>query len=187
MSIGIRIPALDPERGESYETSTHPGPHGVYHASVTGPFVRITGDPFALQELGQALIDAGASALFATDLRVDQAGPLQNLTAAQVDLSGQSPERVVAYEAWVNTTLVWGTAGETMLPVGPNDWIGNSDGTATAQLDDDTALHFTDSHLRVRSRCRHGHHHETTLTRPAQLADTRREAEGCPGHEDRTA
>ncbi|MFJ2752750.1 hypothetical protein [Streptomyces sp. NPDC087297] len=187
MSTAITVPVLDPEQGESYETSTHPGPYGMYNASVTGPIGTITGDPFALQELGQALINASASAIFATTLRVDQAGPLEDLTAARVDLTGQTTEQVIAHEGWINTATVWGSAGDAMLPVGPNDWTGNSDGTATAQIDDDTDLHFADGRLHVRSRCRHGHHHETTLTHPAQLADTRREAAGCPGHEDRTA
>ncbi|MFD6534873.1 hypothetical protein [Streptomyces goshikiensis] len=187
MSIGITVHALDAEQGESYETSTHPGQHGVYNASVTGPYLRISGDPVALQELGQALINASASASFAAELRVDKTGPLKDLTAEQVDLSGQGPEQVLAYEGWVNTTLVWATAGNDLLPVGPNDWTGNSDDTATAHLDDDTDLHFAHGHLHARSRCRHGHHHETTLTQPDHLAAVRREAAECTGHEDHPA
>ncbi|MFZ3475248.1 hypothetical protein ACODT3_42920 [Streptomyces sp. 4.24] len=187
MTSGITVHALDTDRGESYEISTHPSEHGMYNASVTGPRVHISGDPFALQELGQALLNASTNAFFAFELRVDKAGPLEDLTAAKVDLSGQSPEQILAHEGWINTTVVWGNAGNSLLPVGPDDWTGNSDNTATARLDHDTDLYFAAGHLHARSRCRHGRRHQTTLTLPEHLAEVRREAADCPGHEDHPA
>lgn len=187
MSIGITVHALDADQGENYEISTHAGQYGMYNASVSSPLVRISGDPFALQELGRALLNASESAFFAIRLRVDKAGPLEDLTGEKVDLSGQILEQVLAHEGWVNTTNVWATAGDSMLPVGPDGWTGNSDGTATARLDEDTDLHFAAGYLHARSRCRHGHRHQITLTLPDHLAEIRREAADCPGHEDHPA
>ncbi|MCF1592435.1 hypothetical protein [Streptomyces muensis] len=187
MNGTISVTALDPDRDEHYEVDTRPGQHGMYQGVVTGPFGAIEGDPYALQELGLALLTAAASADFAARLRVDQAGPLNPLEAPTPDLSEQSPGQAAAYEAWTNTTLVWGTAGNDNVPVEPGDWTGDEDGNAIALVDDFTDLHFTDGCLHARSRCRHDHIHTKPLKHPDDLAAVRREAEECTGDEDLTA
>ncbi|MFD5882578.1 hypothetical protein [Streptomyces yangpuensis] len=187
MSTAITVPTFNPDQDETYKIDTRPGPYGMHHGIVTNPLLTITGDPLALQALGRALIDAADVAFFATTLRVDRPGPLQNLTGEPIDLSGQTPEQAIAHEGWANTVLVWATAGDDQLPVTRSDWIGNADDTAAAQLDDTTDLHFADGLLQAGSRCSHGHRHHTTLTHPDQLAGIRREAADCPGHEEPTA
>ncbi|MFF2571142.1 hypothetical protein [Streptomyces sp. NPDC058084] len=184
MSHIITVPALDPDSDEPYEIDTRPCAYGMYEGVVTGPLGSIAGDAFALRQLGLALLAASASADFATTLRVDEAGPLSAHEAGVPDLSEQSPAQAAAQEGWMNTVLVWATAGDAMLPVEPSDWVGDNDGTATALVDDATDLHFSDERLHARSRCRHAHIHRTTVEHPADLAAVRRRAEECTGDED---
>ncbi|WP_333745542.1 hypothetical protein [Streptomyces sp. IBSBF 2950] len=185
MNGTISVNALDPDSDERYEVDTRPGKYGMYEGVVTGPFGTITGDPYGLQQLGMALLAASASADFAARLRVDQPGPLNPNEAPTPDLSEQSPAQAAAYEGWTNTTLVWGSAGDVMLPVEPGDWAGHDDGTAFALVDDFTDLHFADGRLHARSRCRHDHIHTKPLKHPDDLAAVCGEAEECPGHEER--
>ncbi|MDX3165957.1 hypothetical protein PV516_19405 [Streptomyces scabiei] len=184
MNGTITVAALDSD--EQYEIDTRPGAYGMYEGIVTGPLGTISGDAYGLQQLGLALLAASASADFATRLRVDQPGPLHPDEAPTPDLSEQSPAQAAAYEGWTNTALVWGSAGDDMLPVEPSDWTSDEDGTAIALVDDFTDLHFADGRLQARSRCRHDHIHTQHLKHPDDLAAVRREAEECPGDEDRT-
>ncbi|MER5302197.1 hypothetical protein ABT039_22440 [Streptomyces lasiicapitis] len=185
MNGTIVVAALDPDNGERYEIDTRPGELGMYEGVVTGPFGTITGDPHALHELGQALLTAATSAKFAADLRVDELGPLRHVEPSRVDLSGQSTAQTAAFEGWINTVMVWGTAGDAMVPVEPGDWAGDDSGTAVALVDDFTDLHFADGRLYARSRCLHEHIHRKALAHPDHLAAVRREAEECPGDEDK--
>jgi hypothetical protein len=159
----------------------------MYEGVVTGPNGTISGDPYALQQLGLALLTASASADFASRLRVDELGPLNPREAPTPDLTDQSPEQAAAYEGWTNTMLVWGSAGDQVFPVEPDDWTGGEDGTAIALVDDFTDLHLTGGQLYARSRCRHDHVHTQPLKHPDDLTAVRRAAEECSGDEDSTA
>ncbi|MCZ0983880.1 hypothetical protein O1L60_44765 [Streptomyces diastatochromogenes] len=185
MSRTISVPVLDPDSDAPYDIDTRPGPYGMYEGVVTGPLGSITGDALALRQLGLALLNASASADFATLLRVDQPGPLSVHEGTIPDLAEQSPAQAAAREGWMVTVLIWGSAGDALLPVEPGDWIGDDDGTATALVDDFSDLHFANEQLHARSRCRHAHIHRTTVEHPDDLAAARRQAEECTGDEDR--
>ncbi|MFF4409892.1 hypothetical protein [Streptomyces sp. NPDC001404] len=179
----IALVALDPEAGEIYEIDTRRSGLGLYQGTVTGPFGTITGDPYALQQLGQALQNAAASAGFALVLRVDECGPLQPDEPPTPDLTSTSDAAAAAHEAWGSTVLIWARAGACDLPVERSDWTGDGHPcAATAVVDEVTDLHFADGQLTVRSRCRHGRVHRRQLEHPDDLADARHEAEYCPGH-----
>ncbi|MBI0314733.1 hypothetical protein JBF12_17395, partial [Streptomyces javensis] len=113
-------------------------------------------------------------------------GPPHPDNAVTLDPAEQSPAQAAAYEGWTNTALVWGSAGDDMLPVEPDDWTGHDDGTAIALVDDFSDLYFGDGRLHARSRCRHHHVHTKPLKHPDDLAAVRREAEACQGDEDST-
>lgn len=102
------------------------------------------------------------------------------------DLSARSTAWSLARQGWINTVLVWATAGDAMFPAQPGDWNGDDD-TATALIDDLTDLHYADGQLHARSRCRHAHIHHKPVQHPNDLAAVRREAEQCPGDEDPSA
>ncbi|WP_435245177.1 hypothetical protein [Streptomyces tendae] len=179
----IDLSALD--TGQEYHVETRPGTFGMYDGVVTGPHGSITGDPYALHQLGMALIAASGSALFAAQLRVDTPGPLNPLEAPVPDLDQLTTGQATAHEAQINVLAVWMEAGVADLPVENGDWIGDDD-TATALVDDFSDLHFADGHLHARSRCRHDHIHRTTVAHPDDLAAVRRRAETCTGDEDFT-
>lgn len=180
----IALSALD--TGQQYDVDTRPGTLGMYEGVVTGPLGRITGDAYALHELGMALIAASGSALFATQLRVDTAGPLNPLEVPVPDPAQLTAGQATAHEAHTNVVLVWMGAGREDLPVEAGDWIGDDD-TATALVDDYSDLHFADGRLHARSRCGHDHIHRTTVEHPDDLAAVRRRAQECTGDEDFTA
>ncbi|MFG3157151.1 hypothetical protein ACGF7W_34530 [Streptomyces sp. NPDC048219] len=186
MSASITLTALDPERDEQYEVDTRRGAMGMYEGIVTGPAGTITGDPFALQQLAFALLNACASADFAARLRVDEPGPLHPDEPPVPDPADRTLAQTAEYDAWTNTVLVWASAGIDAVPIEPGDWTGDDDGRAVALVDDFTDLHYTDGQLAARSRCRHDHIHSKQLKHPDDLAAVRREAEGCPGDKDST-
>ncbi|MER0443116.1 hypothetical protein ABR738_00745 [Streptomyces sp. Edi4] len=180
----IALSALD--TGQEYDVDTRPGTLGMYEGVVTGPLGSITGDAYALHELGMALIAASGSALFATWLRVDTPGPLNPLEVPVPDPTQLTTGQATAHEAQINVLLVWMGAGHEHLPVEAGDWIGDDD-TATALVDDYSDLHFAAGRLHARSRCRYDHIHRTTVEHPDDLAAVCRQAQECTGDEDFTA
>jgi hypothetical protein len=165
---------------EVYEISTSCGDFGTYQGTVTGPFGTLAGDPYALTQLGKALLDAAASASFATTLRVDEHGVLRTDEQPVPDLTDDAAA-ALAREGWINTVLVWATAGDDKIPVEPGNWTADA-AEASAEVDDHTDLHFANGRLTARSRCRHAYIHRRALEHPADLIAVRREALRCPGH-----
>ncbi|WP_181800364.1 hypothetical protein [Streptomyces ipomoeae] len=186
MTTTINLVALDPARGEAYDIDSR-ATDGFRHGVVTGRFGTISGDPVALNELADALKAAACVAVYAHALRVDEPGvlPVDPPAGDPPHETGDMTPAVqaVAREAHAATAWIWAYGGEP-LPVEPDDWTADEDGTALALVDDFTELHFAldGEVLTARSRCPHDHVHERTVEHPRDLEAVRAEAERCAGH-----